>query len=299
MKRTGHFSSASIVPALSFGTEHHARKSYGAALGSISESAMHSRMACRLVFAIALLLLASCRDAGLSAQLKKIVQEEERAAAYNKAFLSRMRSLDEKLEATNREVEAVSARLSQQEKQALSQASISEGLSRRVERINEAQVKEAPACRWAYLDKYKVERAVGDMLKSASLPAEQDPTKNPELAGKLAEYNQINGRLMQRNMPVPRSVITENISPEQEAQMTKRMEELRVPLAPYLANEQKGYKTREAVVKNALRDFAKDRFDLIVDRSFGEHGIDYKAEIPVLDVTEQLIEFIRVSQKLP
>jgi hypothetical protein len=147
--------------------------------------------------------------------------------------------------------------------------------------------------------KFRVQRETADLFQNSPLPAEQDPAKNPELAAKLAEYQALRQRSMTWNIPAMVQPAMQKPSPEEMTEIKKKLGELSIALAAYLGREQQGTKLRDAAIQNAFREFPKGRFDLLIDRTFGDNQIYYKADIPVPDVTDQIIIYIRDSQKKP
>jgi hypothetical protein len=146
--------------------------------------------------------------------------------------------------------------------------------------------------RWAYVDKFRVERETNDLFQLAPLPPDQDPSQNPDLAAKLAEYQKLENK-MQSGMMVRPGV--ERTPPAEVEDLMKKLGELHVPLAAYLERRQQATNAKDTAIQNAFREFAKGRFDLLIDFTFGDHNIYYKADLPVLDVTNQIIDFMRAS----
>lgn len=165
-----------------------------------------------------------------------------------------------------------------------------------------AQVTAKPqvqALRWAYLDQFALRDAAKRAVKPAQLKPEDNPETNPELAKKLAEYQGFQEKLGRMEMssrfrggfpetPAGNPAEKEG-NPEEWRQ---RMAELKIPLAPYL-NQLSGRQGDEKVVMDqAIRKATEGKYDLVIDRTFGDHQILFKTSQPVPDITQDVIQVL-------
>lgn len=166
--------------------------------------------------------------------------------------------------------------------------------------VSLAQAKtEIVPLRWAYVDKFKLKRAAESLVKPEPLDVAQDPEKNPELSKLLAEYNGIHIKLSQLN---PAGMIPGRPTGETEGKeiqdLQLRLAEIKPSLTAYLNRNSDMAAKREDVIEQALRKFAVGKFDLLMDKTFGNHHIHYRSDHPVPDVTDGVLDVLKEMVRL-
>ncbi|MES2595886.1 MAG: hypothetical protein V4662_11150 [Verrucomicrobiota bacterium] len=235
-----------------------------------------------------LLLLLICGGLGAT-YLKQKKMSEERAA--DQASLARLESLASELK---REL------LSNNQAQTEILLQLDKAGEKRLENLA-AQVTAKPqvqALRWAYLNQFEVRDAAKRAVKSGQLKAEDDPEVNPELAKILAEYNGLQEKLSRSQMPFHPSrggppeiggvrAAGKDNDPES---WRLRMAELRVSLAPYLTKQSGRQDDEKTVTESAIRKVVQGKYDLVIDKTFGDHQILFKTSQPIPDITNEVVE---------
>lgn len=152
--------------------------------------------------------------------------------------------------------------------------------------------------RWAYLNQFDLRDAAKRAVKSGQLKPEDDPDVSPELAKKLAEYNGLQEKLSRSQMPFhpsrgepPKVSVSRAAGKDNDPESWRvRMAELRVSLAPYL-NKQSGRQDDEkTVMESAIRKVVQGKYDLVIDKTFGDHHILFKTSQPVPDITNEVLD---------
>lgn len=155
----------------------------------------------------------------------------------------------------------------------------------------------APPLRWAYVDKFKLIELARKLVRQTVLTPEQDPGQNPELARKLAEYQQLQmtmGRILSTPRNFSGSPGQDPTAAESERQaLQRKIDELKAPLAAYLKRQSGATDSQNELVERALRKFSEGKYDLVIDKVFGDHHILYRAAQPIPDVTTGVADLLR------
>jgi hypothetical protein len=181
-----------------------------------------------------------------------------------------------------------------------------ETTKRQLESI-QAKISEKPIIqplRWAYVDKFKLRDVARNTVKSEPLPPEQDPDQDPDLAKKLAEYESIQYKLQQfyQMGAGPPGFMPRTVEP-QAANGKKKQDDyeslqiklagLKPPLAAYLKQKSGSSAGQDQLIDQAIRQFAEGKYDLLIDKTFGDHQIFYRSAQAVPDVTDGIAAVLR------
>ena len=167
-----------------------------------------------------------------------------------------------------------------------------------------AQVASKPQTqpmRWAYLNEFELRDAARQIMKPVPLKAEENPETNPELAKKLAEYNNLQQKLQRSHMGFPTSEAMRQQSGRTQTTAKKdedldtinlRVAELKVTLMPYLDQNSSRQQDEATMVKEAIRKACEGKYDIVLDKTFGDDQLLYKTPQPVPDITEEVIDIL-------
>jgi flagellar hook-basal body complex protein FliE len=160
-----------------------------------------------------------------------------------------------------------------------------------------AQPQSSPL-RWAYVDDFALRDAAKLAVKIEPLKPEENPETNPELAKKLAEYLSLQTQLQRNFSHFPSS---DGFNPsnsktsdqdDNRAILQSRLAELKVPLNAYF-NQSSGRQAAEKIaVDEAIRKACEGKYDLVIDKTFGDNQILYKTSQPVPDITTDVIKLL-------
>lgn len=209
-----------------------------------------------------------------------------------------LRELDQNHNAVSKQIGVMAASLQSISEQLISLGSKQES---KLESIS-TKIAEKPVIqplRWAYVDKFKLKRIASATVKVEPLPVDQDPDKNPDLAKKWTEYQKIQSRLAELNPmgdranPFTSRDGIEKKRRDEHTLLQDQLAQLRVPLAAYLSHKSSGMTGENELIDRAIREYGNGKFDLLLDKTFGDHHIYYRSPQPVPDVTDAVAQILR------
>ena len=174
---------------------------------------------------------------------------------------------------------------------------------------SELASKRADTVRWAFANKREIESAVFQWSRSKKEEAKSSEALPPEIEEKVRQYEALQTELIHKQMDSmrdrlpPRPGAPTSPAPDKNYEaLANRVAEAKAPIADILDRRSKQasqYRNSYSADK-LVAEFAKDRFDLVVDSSderSSRSAVLYRKTDEVMDVTEGVIKLFKEKTK--
>ena len=164
--------------------------------------------------------------------------------------------------------------------------------------------KQPAAPRWAFANKREIESTIFELSRNKMERIKNAEKLSPETEAKISQYEHLQSQLSQarfaqnrpRYFPPPAGLETPTVTNLDE--LSKQVEAARAPIADIVErrSRQSAQYDKEFKVDQLVAEYAKDRFDLIVDASdaqFSRSPILYRKADEVVDITDGVIKLLK------
>jgi hypothetical protein len=166
----------------------------------------------------------------------------------------------------------------------------------------------AGVTRWAMANKRKIDSAIWDWSRAKVNDAKEAEALSPETEAKVRQYEQLQSEMSRKQMEVhmrslPRPGVPPAPSSDKDLEeLSKRVAEAKLPVTDIIDRRSRLLSTYRGqfTVENLVAEYAKDRFDLVVDSSdeqFSRSSVLYRATGEVLDITDGVIKLLNDKTK--
>jgi hypothetical protein len=174
----------------------------------------------------------------------------------------------------------------------------------------ELAAKRAEPLRWAFANKRQVEAVVFQWSRDKMAEEKKAEALSPEMEEKIRQYEVLQGQLMRKEMdmrgfrlPIRAGSPQPSVPDEDYLVLSNRLAEAKAPIADILErrNRQESQYREQYKIDQLISEYAKDRFDLVVDSSddhFSHSVVLYRTNMEVLDVTDGIIKLFKEKAKL-
>jgi hypothetical protein len=167
-----------------------------------------------------------------------------------------------------------------------------------------------PPLRWASANKSDISTVIYQWTAAKAEEAKAAEKLSPDVKAKVAEYEALAGQLNQMRMRNPMLFMARPIRPGQTPEeptaaqkdydeLTKKVEEAKLPIADVIDK-----RARESMklnqkysVESIVAEYAKGKYDLVVDSGYGGRGYLYSSSGDVVDITQSVINYFNDKQK--
>lgn len=179
----------------------------------------------------------------------------------------------------------------------------------------ELATNQATAPRWAVVRKNDIQFAIDRWNQDRIEAAKAAETLSTEQAEKVSEYESLNAQLMRIRMPrpygnpmhmnpatgFPQTAADTNQDAQYQA-LSIRVQEARVPIASILDRRDREAEQirRQYTPDKLVAEYAKDRFDLVIDSSWissMNSPILYQKNPEVVDITDGVLKLFQEKSK--
>ena len=163
--------------------------------------------------------------------------------------------------------------------------------------------------RWAFANKREIESAVFQWSRDKMEESKNTEALSPEIEEKVRQYEALQSELFRKQMESmgarlpPRPGAPSSPAPDKNYEaLSNRVAEAKAPIADILDRRSKQasqYRNSYSADK-LVAEFAKDRFDLVVDSSderYSRSAVLYRKTDEVMDVTEGVIKLFKEKTK--
>jgi hypothetical protein len=158
--------------------------------------------------------------------------------------------------------------------------------------------------RWAVANKREIDSAITQWSMARQEDAKKSESLTPEMQEKLVHYDSLQGELMRMQMKLMRNNFPgpyghESIETNADyAALSKRVAEAKEPVAEIIQRRDRlsSELRNQYKADDLIAEYAKDRFDLVVDSSdagFSRSGVLYQEGGEVTDITEGVLKLFR------
>jgi len=165
------------------------------------------------------------------------------------------------------------------------------------------------AVRWAFANKREIELAIFQWSRDKLEESRKAEALSPETEEKIRRYESLQAQLMRKQMEMrgfklpPRAGAIDASSPDTDfLTLSNQVAEAKAPIADVVERRSRqGAQLREQYkIDRLISEYAKDRFDLVVDSSderFSHSAVLYRTSGEVLDITEGVIKLFKERTK--
>jgi hypothetical protein len=171
--------------------------------------------------------------------------------------------------------------------------------------------QQAQPVRWAFCNKRDVESAIYQYAGAKLESAKAAEKNSPETDAKISEYERLQSQVSQLRMQQVRTRFpsfttppaTEVTTNADIAALESKLAEAKAPIAAIIDRRAKLYsKFRDELkVENLVAEYARDRFDLVVDSSderyYGQSKVLFRKSTEVVDITEGVLNLLKEKTK--
>ena len=163
--------------------------------------------------------------------------------------------------------------------------------------------------RWAFANKREIESVIFQWSRDKMEEARKAEGLSPEIEEKIRRYESLQAQLMHKQMEMrgfklpPRAGVIETSLPDQDIlTLSNQVAEAKVPIADVVdrRSRQAAQYREQYKIDRLISEYAKDRFDLIVDSSnehFSQSAVLYRTAGEVLDITDGVIKLFKEKTK--
>jgi hypothetical protein len=190
-----------------------------------------------------------------------------------------------------------------------SQEGSKSAVSRKSESEKSEMVNRREAVRWAFANKREIETAIFQWSRDMLEESRKAEALSPETEDKIRRYESLQAQLMRKQMemrglklPTRMGAIDASSPNTDILTLSNQVAEAKAPIADVVERRSRqGAQLREQYkVDRLISEYAKDRFDLVVDSSderFSHSAVLYRTSGEVLDVTEGVIKLFKERTK--
>ncbi len=173
-----------------------------------------------------------------------------------------------------------------------------------------AKLAEKPSeTRWAFANKREIESAVMQWSSKKTEAAKRAEGLAPEIEEKVRRYEGLNSELMRKRMESMRMGFPGRpggydaaLTNSDYVELSNKVAEARAPIAEVLErrNHTAAQYRDQFSVEKLIAEYAKDRFDLVVDSSdmnFSRSAVLYRKSGEALDITDGVIKLFTDKTK--
>ena len=164
--------------------------------------------------------------------------------------------------------------------------------------------KQPAAPRWAFANKREIENVISEISRNKAEQAKKTENLSPEIEANVASYEHLQGQLSQARFAQnrPRFMMTppgmETPANTNLDELSKQVEAARAPIADIIERRNRQYSQFQEAFKvdQLIAEYAKDRFDLIVDSSDAQYSrspVLYRKADEVVDITDGVIKLLK------
>jgi hypothetical protein len=174
---------------------------------------------------------------------------------------------------------------------------------------SELALTRAQPVRWAFANKREIDAAIFQWSRDKMEGAKKTEALSPEVEAKIQQYEALQGQLMRKQMetrgfrlPQRIGAPDASVSDQDYQTLSNQLVEAKAPITEILERRSRQslqfrdqYKTDQLV-----SEYAKDRFDLIVDSSdarFAQSPVLYRTNGEVLDITDGVVKLFKEKAK--
>jgi hypothetical protein len=169
-------------------------------------------------------------------------------------------------------------------------------------------VSRESSLRWATANRREIESAVNEWTRNKIEDTKKSEALSPEVEEKIRQFEALQSELTRRQMesmrmrlPLPPGTGAASPDKEYEA-LANRVAEAKAPIADILdrRNRLASQYREQFATEKLIAEYAKDRFDLVVDSSdsrFSRSAVLYHKTGEVLDITDGVIRLFNEKAK--
>ena len=163
--------------------------------------------------------------------------------------------------------------------------------------------------RWAFANKRQIDSAISQWSRNKMEEIKKAERSSPEIEEKVRQYEELQSELMRKQMDatrlklLPRRGVLEAAAPDKDYEaLSNQVAQAKAPVADIIdrRNRQASQYRDQFSIDKLIAEYAKDRFDLIVDSS-DEHlsrsAVLYRRTGEVLDLTDAIIKLFQEKPK--
>lgn len=174
-----------------------------------------------------------------------------------------------------------------------------DALSKKLDVIQAAVQSRGVPVRWAYLNRARFTALTADWNRRKLEEAEQNENFAPEVREKLAEFDRLNEQLrkMQQNAVQTRTSGSAPVPPltsnPEFLELRSKVVELSNQLADVLKHRAQLQAHLRYPLEALVAEYARGRYDLVLDNSQGAPYIVLHENVEVPDITEAIIRLLK------
>ena len=164
--------------------------------------------------------------------------------------------------------------------------------------------KQTAAPRWAFANKREIESAIFELSRNKMERVKKAEQLSPEIEAKISQYEHLQMQFsMARATQMRPRYISSPLGSETPAvtnldELSKQVEAARAPIADIIErrNHQSAQYQEAFKVDQLVIEYAKDRFDLVVDSSDAQYSrspVLYRKADEVVDITDGVIKLLK------
>jgi hypothetical protein len=171
--------------------------------------------------------------------------------------------------------------------------------------------RRADAVRWAFANKREIDSAIFQRSRDKMEEVKKTESLSPEIEEKIRQYEALQSALTRKQMEAmtrrfrlpQRAGIPETPMPDEDyGDLSNRVAEAKAPIADVIdrRSRQAAQYRDQFSTGRLIAEYAKDRFDLVVDSSdehFSHPAVLYRTNLEVLDITDGIINLFKEKAK--
>ncbi len=178
---------------------------------------------------------------------------------------------------------------------------------------NQIAAQQSQPIRWAFANKRQIESAGYEYARNRSEAVKKSEKISPEIEAKIARYEQLERQLSQlrftqmrtrNNIPMPPPPVgMESPTNTDYAALANQVAEAKAPVAEIIDRRARQYSefSNEIKVNDLVAEYAKDRYDLVVDSSdeyfSGQSKVLFRKPGDVPDITDSVLRLLKEKNK--
>jgi len=178
-------------------------------------------------------------------------------------------------------------------------------VSGKSEGIKNEGAKPAETVRWAFANKREIELVIFKWSRDKMEEARKAEGLSPEIEEKIRRYESLQAQLVRKQMETrglklpPRAGVSETSLPDQDIlTLSNQVAEAKAPIADVVdtRSRQAAQYREQYKIDRLISEYAKERFDLVVDSSnehFSQSAVLYRTAGEVLDITDGVIKLFK------
>jgi hypothetical protein len=168
-----------------------------------------------------------------------------------------------------------------------------------------------PPVRWACANKNDINVVIYQWTAAKAEEARAAEQLSPDVKTKIATYQALVAQLTQMRMShpslmMPRPMMRPGQAPEEPTAEQKAYNELsekaaaaKIPIAEIIdqRSRESTQLSQKYSVENIVAEYAKGKYDVVVESGLGSRGVLYAASGDVVDITQSVISYFKDKQK--